>query len=206
MTSNCLRGLTIWPIDGDTAQLNATAALFGDEATARAIIEDSLNDRERDALVADLSAYTGQNCYITHSCVSSDSISDPSQACQGGYSSVAVAHNPDHIGPPVFNGDATCEKDTWKHICCPTKQMPKNCEWSPSTSNVSDLFGLCRSGCGDNQFELTKDTATDFRGDKTCSFFTKRSVSALILYARSLLHKTASMLLRSHANRPIAML
>lgn len=178
MTSRCLKGLMIWSIDWDTSQLAGSTALFGDEAMSRAIIEDSLDDRERNALVADLAAFTGQNCYTTHTCVSSDSASDPGASCQGGYSSVAVAHNPAHIGAPSFGGDATCPKGSWKHICCPTKQTPKNCEWTPSTSSLTEAFGICRSGCGEDQFELTTDSSTDFRGDQACSFFSHRSVSA----------------------------
>jgi hypothetical protein len=173
----------IWSIDWDTAMLNGSTALFGEEAISRAIINDTLNDRERSALVSDLAAYTGQNCYITHTCVSSDNTGDPGASCMGGYSSVAVAHNPAHIGPPVFGGDPTCEKDTWKHICCPTKQSPKNCEWKPSNvQEITDAFGFCTSGCGASQFELTTDSATDFRGEKPCFLFTDRSVSTHIRY------------------------
>lgn len=180
MTSRCLKGFSVWSIDWDTEQFDASAALFGDAAMSRAVIEDTLDDREKSALVADLAAYTGQNCYTTYSCVSSDAGATASGTCQGGYSSVAVAHNPDHIGIMV-TGDygISCEKDSWKHICCPTKQAPQNCDWTPTTA-LSELFGICTSGCGADQFELTRDSAADFRGDKGCSLLSKRSVSALL--------------------------
>jgi chitinase len=185
LTGHCLRGLSVWSIDWDTSQLAGSAALFGDEATSRAIIEDTLDKEEKEALVSDLAAYTGQNCYITHTCVTSDTGSNAAQLCQAGYSSVGVANNPDHIGPPVFMGDATCKQGEYKHICCPTKQMPKNCEWSQSNPSRS-LFASCNSTCGSDQFTLTQDSAYDTRGDQPCFPFTKRSVSPPLIRSISL--------------------
>ncbi|KAK9775004.1 putative chitinase [Seiridium cardinale] len=179
LKSHCLRGLHIWSIDWDTAMLDGTAAIFGDDATSRAVLEDDLDDREATMLVNDLAAYTGQNCHLSYQCVSADigTGPDPSGACSGGYSSVAVAHDPEYIGsPPVGGSSVTCDKGSWKHVCCPTGAMPKNCEWTPDTSSPLDILGICPTGCGADQFQLTRDSYADFQGNKPCGFFSKRSL------------------------------
>lgn len=171
MTSLCLRGLAIWSIDQDTAFFNASAALFGEKALESAVLEDELDERERAALIQDLSAYTGQNCYVTSFCEKAGETSDSSQKCSAGYSSVGLAHNPNGIGEPRGIGFQICDEDSWHHVCCPTRQGPQNCEWvggANTTNAVLAAFHLCNGTCGETQFELTRDSSLDFKGEQKC--------------------------------------
>jgi hypothetical protein len=49
--------------------------------------------------------------------------------------------------------------------CCPTKEMPKNCQWNGAP--VRSELG-CSGKCGGNQFTLNSDTFTDDKGNGQC--------------------------------------
>lgn len=157
----------IWELGLDTANNDALIGLFGEDAVEAGKRDSSLNPAERDRLAFDLSAYTGQNCYPTVECMSGQR----SQVCKAGYSSVATGgafkyHVVEH---KIAEQLAACtEYPTRQHICCPTKAMPKNCEWLGAP--YSRIFG-CHGNCGESQFELNADTYyldTDEDGYKTC--------------------------------------
>lgn len=94
---------------------------------------------------------------------SSEQQGDYDYICGPGYSSVATAHAPlQKAGLYITD---TCAKGTYRHICCPTNALPKNCQWNgaPVRSEIG------RTGvCGSNQFRLNIDTYIDADGDSPC--------------------------------------
>lgn len=171
--SRCLRGLMIWSLDLDTQDFGAMTELFGEDAMADAIIDGSgLDPDDRD----ELAAYTGEDCYVTPRCT--DGTSDeqgPDQVCKGGFSALETAHNPTQHNAN-YDMHGKCAKGWWRTICCPTKAMPRNCEWV-GAPEISTGFG-CHRGCGDTQFELTTDTFIDAKGKANC-FVGARSVCSI---------------------------
>jgi hypothetical protein len=161
--SRCLKGLMIWDLGLDTANYDALIGLFGEDAVSAGLQDSTLNPDEEKQLAFDLSAYTGQNCYVSTVCTDGKSKSKEA-ICKAGYSSAAVGHQlKSGHQEVVFAGG--CLKGEFKHICCPNKAMPKNCEWigAPERS----VFG-CDGKCGKSQFELNQDLYADQYGNAQC--------------------------------------
>jgi hypothetical protein len=165
MFSRCLKGFMIWELGLDTANNDALISLFGEEAVAEGKRDTSLNPDERNKLAFDLSAYTGQNCYIAEGCT--DGIKESGfggASCKAGYSSVET-------GSSLVSVNAAagfirpCEKGTYHNVCCPTKAMPKNCEWIGAPERSA--FG-CNGQCGASQFELVQDGCVDQKCSGKC--------------------------------------
>lgn len=164
MFKRCLKGLMIWELGLDSAGYGALRALFGDDAVDKGLSDTTLNPEEQAQLAFDLSAYTGQNCYVTQSCTKGGSDNAPDKICGSPeYSSVAVSHNPVQMLTSRYA--LPCKEGEYHHICCPTKAKPKNCEWLGAPERSA--FG-CNRGCGPSQFELTTDTFYDQFGEKNC--------------------------------------
>ncbi|KAF2818198.1 hypothetical protein CC86DRAFT_435113 [Ophiobolus disseminans] len=163
MFSRCLKGLMIWELGLDTANNDALVGLFGAEAVEAGKRDTSLNPNERDKLALDLSAYTGQNCYVAPGCTNGIK-GDSNSTCMAGYSSAETGHSLKQIQGDVLYAKI-CNEGEYHHICCPTKAMPKNCEWigAPERSQ----FG-CSGDCGASQFELTTDFSVDRYGKQQC--------------------------------------
>jgi len=172
LMSRCLRGFAVWSLDLDTQDYQALTALVGEDAMVHALVEDQLNPDERRHLVGDLAAYTGQNCYVTQICTDGSS-NNPESICVHGYMSVATGHYPLQIPFEMGSAVAQCDEGKWHHVCCPTEALPQNCEWSGAPERSE--FG-CDSGCGDGQFELTRDSFVDDKGEGSC-YSGARSVS-----------------------------
>jgi hypothetical protein len=161
--SRCLKGLMIWDLGLDTANYDALIGLFGEDAVSAGLQDSALNPDEEKQLAFDLSAYTGQNCYVSTVCTGGKS--DAKEAlCKAGYSSAAVGHTlrSGHQEAIFAQG---CPKGQFHHVCCPTKAMPKNCEWvgAPERS----VFG-CDGKCEKSQFELNQDLSLDQYGNADC--------------------------------------
>lgn len=171
----CLRGFALWSLDLDTQDHQALTALVGEEAMTHALVEDQLNPDERKRLVDDLAAYTGQNCFVTQSCTDGSS-TDTQARCGPGYMSVATGHYPLQIPFQFNSGVAPCDEGKWHHVCCPTAALPQSCEWHGAPEQSE--FG-CDSGCDENQYELTRDSFVDEKGEGSC-FSGERSVSLII--------------------------
>ena len=165
MFSRCLRGLMIWELGLDTANNDALIGLFGEDAVTAGKRDMSLNPAERERLAFDLSAFTGQNCYLPKSCTDGENESDDSK-CAAGYSTVAVGHS---LTQDNYLNYTICEQGEFRRVCCPTKAKPKNCEWVGESGGLGLLFG-CRRGCGDSQFELQTDYWKDPYGNDACLF------------------------------------
>ncbi|KAI0197886.1 hypothetical protein F4808DRAFT_473454 [Astrocystis sublimbata] len=165
MFSRCLRGLMIWELGLDSADNQALIGLFGEEAVSKGLLDTTLNPEEEKQLTLDLSAYNGQFCYVAEKCVEQDSDNDDSRGkCMSGYSVLETAHRPNQIRDGwAFSGQ--CPENSFHRICCPTKVMPKNCEWLGAPERSA--FG-CDGGCGASQFELAQDTYIDRWGKKNC--------------------------------------
>jgi hypothetical protein len=161
--SRCLKGLMIWDLGLDTANYDALIGLFGQEAVSDGLQDSSLNPDEEKKLAFDLSAYTGQNCYIAEECNDGKS-SDPRAICKVGYSSAALGHDLRSMHKETLWAKS-CYKGEYHHICCPTKAMPKNCEWIGAPERSA--FG-CDGKCGKSQFELGQDFALDPYGNGLC--------------------------------------
>ncbi|KAL4972144.1 hypothetical protein BDW66DRAFT_163117 [Aspergillus desertorum] len=115
LAGKCLSGVMIWALDQDDSTLSALTGLLGDDAMAGSLMQEG-----------ELSA----DCYVTELCTdgSSNQLADPSYSCAAGYSSVSTAHAPQQqAGLYITN---TCDKGTYRHICCPTNAMTKNCQWN----------------------------------------------------------------------------
>ncbi|KPM43205.1 hypothetical protein AK830_g3330 [Neonectria ditissima] len=162
-SSRCLKGFMIWSLDLDTPNFDAMHDFFGDKAMANALGDTSLKPDEKEKLVEDLSAYTGQNCYVTTKCTQGGNEKDSSAECGPGYKSIELGHAPWQMKQGMTLN--SCKEGEYHHICCPTKHAPSNCEWvgGPEQSE----FG-CSRGCGDSQFELTTDGYTDYKGKGNC--------------------------------------
>ncbi|KAI6080959.1 hypothetical protein F4821DRAFT_265394 [Hypoxylon rubiginosum] len=169
MFSRCLKGLMIWELGLDTGDYQALTGLFGEDAVSDALSDASLNPEEKKKLTLDLSAYNGQFCYVTETCVGGDEDTDDEKGrCMAGYSVAETAHAP----LKMESGAEKCKKGSYHRICCPTKAMPKNCEWL----GAPELNGFwCDGGCGESQFELATDTYLDRAGEGSC-FFGHRSL------------------------------
>jgi chitinase len=162
-SSRCLKGLMIWSLDLDSPQFQAMNDLFGEKAMADAVGDTSLSDKDKEDLVDDLAAYTGQNCFVAVGCASGGDKDDAYSTCPSGYTSVALAHDPWQLD--YHRPLAQCDKGEFHHVCCPTKHAPKNCEWIGVPER--NVFG-CERGCGESQFELTTDSYRDPKGNAVC--------------------------------------
>lgn len=163
MFSRCLKGLMIWELGLDTANNDALVGLFGEEAVKAGKRDTSLNPEERDKLAFDLSAFTGQNCYVAPECTDGKK-EEGNSTCIPGYSAVEVGHSLLSMDQDITFAHA-CEKGQYNRICCPTKAMPKNCEWIGAPER--NVFG-CSGECGPSQFELNRDYSTDQWGNGVC--------------------------------------
>ncbi|KAJ6151670.1 hypothetical protein N7470_006798 [Penicillium chermesinum] len=166
LTSQCLSGLMIWAIDQDTQDYDAINALFGDAAMDGALTRGGeLSDEQKEKLTNEFASFNGQNCFVTELCTDGSSKeSGPKQKCPSGTSSVSTAHAPlQKAGTVGLIGQ--CSEGWYRHVCCPNKQMPSNCQWNgePVRSEVG-----CSGKCGDSQFELATDTFTDALGEGQC--------------------------------------
>jgi hypothetical protein len=161
--SRNLKGLMIWDLGLDTANYDALIGLFGQDAVSDGLQDSSLNPEEEKQLAFDLSAYTGQNCYVTPDCTDGKTDTSASR-CKSGYSSVAVGRS--LRSDRNVGGFATyCPEGSWHQICCPSKAMPKNCEWIGAPERSA--FG-CNGGCGKTQLELNQDLSVDQYGKADC--------------------------------------
>lgn len=135
-----------------------------------------LSDDEKADLAAEFGAYTGQNCYITPGCTDGTlAHRRVDQVCKGGYTAVDSTHAPrlENYGTEL----KSCNKGYYHQICCPTKQMPKNCKWQ----NGPNKIGFCGwevddNACGSDQFLLSLDRYQDKWGNKACEFLSDRAV------------------------------
>lgn len=176
-SSRCLKGLMIWSLDLDTSDYEAMTGLMGQDAMQDALTDTGLDPGEKAQLTSDLAAYTGQDCYVTQRCTDGlNSNKGPGQVCMPGYSAVETGHAP--LQMQVKTQSIPCKEGQWHEICCPTKAMPKNCEWIGAP--IRSAFG-CDRGCGSTQFELTTDTFTNFKGTGQC-YSGARSVRILISF------------------------
>lgn len=141
------------------------------------IVDLDLSDDEKADLAAEFGAYNGQNCYVTPGCTDGTSAQrGDDQVCKGGYTAVDNTHSPrlENYGTEL----KSCNKGYYHQICCPTKQMPKNCKWQ----NGPDKSGTCGNevddnACGSDQFLLSLDRYQDQWGDKACESLSDRAVS-----------------------------
>ncbi|ETS82826.1 hypothetical protein PFICI_04702 [Pestalotiopsis fici W106-1] len=165
LTGHCLGGVMIWAIDQDTGTYDALSGLLGESALQGALLQGgSLSDTQKEKLVDQFAAYTGQDCYVTEVCTNGEPGQlGPDQVCPSGYSSVSTAHSPvQQVGRDI---KGACSKGWYRHICCPTNAMPKNCEWNGAP--VRSVLG-CSGQCGSNQYQLNSDTYSDADGDSLC--------------------------------------
>jgi hypothetical protein len=81
----------IWDLRLDTANYNALIGLFREEAVSADLQDSTLNPDKEKQLAFDLSAYTGQNCYVAPGCTNGKT-NAKNAFCKAGYSSVAVRH------------------------------------------------------------------------------------------------------------------
>jgi hypothetical protein len=166
----CLKGFAVSSLDLDTQDYQALTALVGEDAMVHGIVENQLSRGERQRLVSDLAAYTGQNCYIAEGCT--DGTGDDDRAtCGSGYMAVESGHAPTLFGARTLS---KCDEGKWHYICCPKASLPNNCEWRGAPEQSE--FG-CSAGCGNSQYELATDTFLDPEGQGDC-FSGRRSVSA----------------------------
>lgn len=162
MFSRCLKGLMIWELGLDTANNDALIGLFGEDAVEAGKRDTSLNPEERDKLAFDLSAFTGQNCYVPEGCTNGKT-EEGNSTCVKGYSVV-------ELGASLvqsYENASNCELGSWKRICCPIKATLKNCEWLGA---LEVRQTGCTKGCGDSQFELNRDYCVDKECTKACGF------------------------------------
>lgn len=128
--SRCLSGLMIWAVDQDSQGYDALGALFGEAAMQDMLMHgNDLSDAEKKKYSSFFAPYTGQNCFVTELCTDgSDKESGPRQLCPAGTSSVSTAHAPLQ-GPGPHGIIGQCSDGWYRHICCPSDEMPKNCRW-----------------------------------------------------------------------------
>lgn len=154
-------------IDQDTQSYDAMHALMGDFVG----MDGSRLDKKTAEILSDtFGAYTGQNCFVTEVCTDgSAKEKGKDQVCPSGFSSMSTAHNP--IQAPGRKIKGECSKGWYRHICCPTKNQPKNCRWNGAPER--NVIG-CSGRCGEGQFKLNSDTFlnADGRGMQPQSFFT----------------------------------
>lgn len=161
LSERCLSGLMIWAIDQDTGDWKAMNELFGDYSSLEL---DGLNHDSAEKLSDMFGQYTGQNCFVTPRCTKDgDGEKGADQVCPSGFQSVATAHNPKQRHPMKLEGD--CAKGWYRHVCCPKKSLPKQCEWNGEPER--NVIG-CTGKCGPGTFELNSDDAADAKGNKMC--------------------------------------
>ncbi|KAK3395032.1 hypothetical protein B0H63DRAFT_533483 [Podospora didyma] len=156
LSERCLSGLMIWAIDQDTSQWDAMSGLFGDYSMTEL---EGLGKNSAEKLHDLFGQFNGQDCFVTERCTDgSDKQKGDQQVCPDGYGSVETAHSPyQRHGRDLFG---TCEKGWFRHICCPKKAMPHNCDWSTSCN-----VGKCDKG----KFKLNTDPFRDAEGNDVCS-------------------------------------
>ena len=163
LSGRCLSGLMIWAIDQDTQNHSALEGLLGDFSSSQ-LEGGGLDDNTAAALSNAFGAYTGQNCFVTPTCTDgSDDQKQNDQVCPSGTTSVSTAHSPLQASSHELHGD--CSEGWYRHICCPTISMPKNCKWNGAP--VRSEFG-CSGKCGDKQFLLNTDAYLDANGEGSC--------------------------------------
>lgn len=163
LSGRCLSGLMIWAIDQDTQSHNALQGLLGDFSASQ-LEGGNLDPNTAGALSAAFGAYTGQNCFVTPTCTDgSPKQRQNDQLCPSGTLSVSTAHAPLQAAGHDLHGN--CETGWYRHICCPTNSMPKNCKWNGAP--LRSEFG-CSGKCGSNQFLLNTDTSVDPKGAGSC--------------------------------------
>ncbi|KAJ5190508.1 uncharacterized protein N7498_009493 [Penicillium cinerascens] len=165
LTGKCISGVMIWALDQDDGMHRVLAALLGEDALAGSLMEGGdLSTKQKGELTDQLAAYTGQTRYVSEFCTDGTSHqNDADYVCATGFSSVATAHAPQQkLG--YWIGDV-CDTGKYRHICCPTDAMPKNCEWTgaPVRSEVG-----CSSKCGSDQFQLNVDLYVDASREEPC--------------------------------------
>ncbi|KAJ6118737.1 hypothetical protein N7471_013357 [Penicillium samsonianum] len=166
LTGKCISSVMIWALDQDDGMHRALGVLLGEDALSGSLMAGGdLSTSQKKELTSQLAAYTGQNCYVTQFCTdgSSSHKNDPDYVCPNGFSSVATAHAPQQrLGYYITD---TCDSRFYRHICCPTDAMPKNCEWTgaPVRSEVG-----CSGKCGSDQFQLNVDSYVDASGEEPC--------------------------------------
>jgi hypothetical protein len=146
-------------IDQDTQTYDAMHSLMGDFV---GMDGSRLDDKSAGALADAFGAYTGQNCFVTERCTDGTSgQKGKDQVCPAGTTSVSTAHSPLQAPGKKISGD--CSRGWYRHICCPTKAMPKNCRWNGAPER--NVIG-CSGKCGDNQFKLNSDKSLTAEGGK----------------------------------------
>ncbi|KAL8942162.1 MAG: hypothetical protein Q9216_001809 [Gyalolechia sp. 2 TL-2023] len=169
LTSRCLGGLMIWAIDQDTQNHDALSGLLGDFSSSQ-LEGGGLDDKAAAALSAAFGAYTGQDCFVTPKCTDgTDGQKQKDQICPKGTTSVSTAHSP--LQAPGHDLFGTCEEGWFRHICCPTKSMPKNCKWNGAPEQSE--FG-CSGSCSQTQFLLNTDDYFDDKGKGDCYTGTRK--------------------------------
>lgn len=163
LSSRCLSGLMIWAIDQDTQNHDALEGLLGDFSASQ-LEGGNLDNKTATALSSAFGAYTGQSCFVTPTCTDgSDGEKQNEQICPSGTLSVATAHSP--LQAPGQNLHGVCSDGWYRHICCPTNAVPKNCAWHGAP--IRSQSG-CSGKCGSNQFVLNTDTYIDAKGQGSC--------------------------------------
>ncbi len=164
LSKRCLGGLMVWALNQDNGNFDAYNGLLGDVSNLE-LDGGGQTAEEQEELARQMAAYTGQNCYVTSRCTDGSSGQQgPNQVCSVAFQSVATAHAPLQLqfGSDVGN---KCDKGWFKHICCPRKAAPKNCEWIGAPER--NALG-CDGRCGRTQFKLNTDTAVDAKGNAMC--------------------------------------
>ncbi|KAL8913518.1 MAG: hypothetical protein Q9171_001706 [Xanthocarpia ochracea] len=163
LTSRCLGGLMIWAIDQDNTNYDALSGLLGDFSSSQ-LEGGGLDDKSAEALSSAFGAYTGQNCFVTPTCTDgTDGQKQKDQVCPSGTMSVSTAHSP--LQAPGRDLNGRCDEGWYRHICCPTKAMPKNCKWDGAPER--NVFG-CSGSCSETQFSLNTDDYIDAKGTGEC--------------------------------------
>ena len=163
LTGRCLSGLMVWAIDQDTQNHDALQGLLGDFSASQ-LEGGNLDPETAGALSTAFGAYTGQNCFITPTCTDgSPAQQQNEQKCPSGTLSISTAHAPVQAASHDLHGQ--CEEGWYRHICCPTNAMPKNCHWNGAP--IRSEFG-CSGNCGQSQFLLNTDTYVDYKGQGNC--------------------------------------
>ncbi|KAL8706621.1 MAG: hypothetical protein Q9201_000368 [Fulgogasparrea decipioides] len=163
LTSRCLGGLMIWAIDQDNQNHDALSGLLGDFSSSQ-LEGGGLDDKSAEALSSAFGAYNGQNCFVTPTCTDgTDGQKQKDQVCPSGTMSVSTAHSP--LQAPDHDLHGTCDEGWFRHICCPTKAMPKNCKWNGAPKRSE--FG-CSGSCSKTQFQLNTDDYIDAKGVGDC--------------------------------------
>lgn len=163
LSSRCLSGLMIWAIDQDNQNHDALQGLLGDYSSSQ-LEGGGLDDKSAEALSNAFGAYTGQYCFVTPTCTDgSGGQKQNDQVCPSGTTSVSTAHTPLQASGREFHG--VCAEGWYRHICCPTKSLPKNCAWNGAPERSA--FG-CSGKCGKTQFLLNTDAYLDDKGKGSC--------------------------------------